>query len=139
MRRFFLLMTFVALPPLLFSTGAMAQAKPKTAAKPVAAAAKPAGKVLYAMLPAGAGRDVMIRICSQCHTPERAAMQRRDLDGWNDLIGEMQNNGAMASDEEFDQIAAYLAKSFPPGKPMSKVPLVETAPQPLPKKNPAAH
>jgi competence protein ComEA len=110
-RRFFLLMTLVALPPLLFSLDAMAEANltPKAAAKP-----------LFPLLPAGAGRDVMVRTCSQCHTPERAALERHDLDGWNDLIGVMQNNGAEASDEEFDQIAAYLAKAFPPGKPVPK-------------------
>ena len=110
-RLFFLLITCMALAPLLFCGGAMAEAAPK---------AKAAAKPVYTMLPAGAGRDVMIHICSQCHTPERAAQERHDLDGWNDLIGVMQNNGAEASDEEFDRIAAYLAKAFPPGKALPK-------------------
>ena len=112
MRRFFLPMTLVALAPLLFCGDAMGQPKPQSAAKP--------GAKAYALLPAGAGRNVMVRVCSQCHTPERAALERHDLDGWNDLIGVMQNNGAEASDDEFDQIAAYLAKAFPPGKPLPK-------------------
>jgi len=107
-RRFFLLTTLVALAPLLFCSDAMAQPKAKPPAK------------AYPLLPAGPGRDVMIRVCSQCHTPERAALERHNLDGWNDLIGVMQNNGAEASDDEFDQIAAYLAKAFPPGKPLPK-------------------
>jgi len=110
-RRFFLPMTLMALSALLFCGDAMAQ----PVSKP-----KPAAKAVFRLLPAGAGRDVMIRVCSQCHTPERAALERHDLDGWNDLIGVMQNNGAEASDEEFDQIAAYLAKSFPPGKALPK-------------------
>ena len=109
MRRFCLLMTLLALAPPLFSATAMAQPKPKPAAA--------AGKNLYPLLPAGGGRDVETRVCSQCHTPERPATERHDLAGWNDIINQMVNNGAVASDAEFDQIATYLAKSFPPGKP----------------------
>jgi len=107
-RRFFLLTTLAALPPLLFSAGAMAQAKPKAAA----------AKNAYPLLPPGPGRDVETRVCSQCHTPERPATERHDLAGWNGIIDQMVNNGATASDAEFDQIAAYLARSFPPGKPL---------------------
>jgi len=105
-RRFFLLVTLAALPPLLFSADATAQPKPKPAA----------GKALYSLLPLGQGRDVEIRVCSQCHTPERPATERHDLAGWNSVIDTMVNNGATASDAEFDQIAHYLAVSFPPGK-----------------------
>ena len=112
MRHAILLMTVLALAPPLFCGEAMAQA-----AKP---AAKPAAGKSFPLLPAGKGRDVMVRVCSQCHTPERAALERHNLDGWNDLIGVMQNNGADATDDELDQIAAYLAKSFPPGKPLPK-------------------
>jgi mono/diheme cytochrome c family protein len=112
-RRFFLLMTLAVFSPLLFPADAMAQDPPKQAAKdPTKVPAKNA----YRLLPAGTGRAVMIRVCSQCHTPERAATERHDLDGWNHIIDQMANNGAQASDDEFDQIALYLAKSFPPGK-----------------------
>ncbi len=106
MRRFFLMMTLIALTPALFSAEAMADTKPKAA---------PA-KNAYPLLPPGPGRDVEIRVCSQCHTPERAATQRHDLKGWNGIIDMMVQNGATASDADFDTIAAYLAKSFPPGK-----------------------
>ena len=70
----------------------------------------------FKLLPDGPGRDVMVRVCSQCHTPERPASQRHDLAGWNIILDQMATNGATASDAEFDQIAAYLARSFPPGK-----------------------
>jgi mono/diheme cytochrome c family protein len=102
-RRLFLLTTLVLVPALLGSAPAMA-----ATAKPKAAAAK------YPALPAGPGRDIEIRVCSQCHSPERPAAQRHDLAGWNVIINQMVSNGAQASDAEFDQIAAYLAKSFPP-------------------------
>jgi hypothetical protein len=73
-----------------------------------------AGADPYPLLPPGPGRDVETRVCSQCHSPEFPAKQAHDMAGWNELIGKMQINGAEASDGEFDQIAAYLAKAFPP-------------------------
>jgi mono/diheme cytochrome c family protein len=108
-RRLFLGLTLAAIP-LLFSADAMAQ--------PKAAPAKAApAKDKFPMLPAGEGRATVIKVCGQCHTPERPATQRHDMKGWNDIIDTMMQNGAVASDEEFDTVAAYLAKNFPPGKP----------------------
>jgi competence protein ComEA len=65
-------------------------------------------------LPAGEGRDVMIRVCSQCHEPEMAADQQFDAAGWKSLVDQMASKGATATDEEFDQIVRYLTKAFPP-------------------------
>ena len=62
----------------------------------------------YKELPAGAGRDVMVRVCSQCHSPEIAAHQNLDAQGWKDLVNQMANNGANATDAEFDTITKYL-------------------------------
>jgi len=67
----------------------------------------------YAKLPPGQGRDVMVRVCSQCHTPEIVAGQQLDDDGWKNLVDQMANNGANGTDAEFASIAAYLAKAFP--------------------------
>jgi competence protein ComEA len=64
-------------------------------------------------LPMGAGRDTMIRVCSKCHVPEVAAEQDLDGPGWKDLVNQMAANGANGSDADFDQIVAYLTKSFP--------------------------
>jgi mono/diheme cytochrome c family protein len=67
----------------------------------------------YKSLPAGQGRDVMVRVCAQCHSPEIAANQKLDAAGWKDLVNQMANNGAQATDAEFDTITKYLAASFP--------------------------
>jgi competence protein ComEA len=67
-------------------------------------------------LPAGQGRDVMIRVCSQCHEPEKVADQQFDRAGWKDVVDQMASKGAQASDAEFDQIVNYLANAFPPSK-----------------------
>ena len=67
----------------------------------------------FKSLPEGQGRDVMVRVCSQCHSPEIAAQQKLDNQGWKDLVNQMANNGANATDAEFDTIAKYLATAFP--------------------------
>lgn len=65
-------------------------------------------------LPAGEGRDVMIRVCSQCHEPENVVDQQLTEKEWRDLVEDMASRGASASDEEIDQIVKYLATAFPP-------------------------
>lgn len=70
----------------------------------------------YKDLPEGPGRDVAVRVCSQCHSPEIAAHQNLDAQGWKDLVNQMANNGANATDAEFDTITKYLTASFPPQK-----------------------
>ncbi|HEX4635826.1 MAG TPA: hypothetical protein VH189_06565 [Rhizomicrobium sp.] len=67
----------------------------------------------YKSLPDGQGRDVMVRVCSQCHSPEIAAQQKLDAQGWKDLVNQMANNGANATDAEFDTISKYLTTAFP--------------------------
>lgn len=67
-------------------------------------------------LPAGAGRDVMLRVCSACHDPELAADQRFDKAGWKDLVDQMASKGANATETELAQIVEYLAAAFPPDK-----------------------
>ena len=77
---------------------------------PIAQAAADA----HPILPAGAGRDLVIRVCAECHAVEIVAQQHLNADGWKKLVELMANNGAVASDDEFDQIARYLSKAFPP-------------------------
>ncbi len=67
-------------------------------------------------LPAGPGRDVMIRVCSQCHSPDVAADQQLDQAGWKELVDQMAGRGASATEAEFEEIVQYLAKAFPPAK-----------------------
>ena len=64
----------------------------------------------------GPGRDLMIRVCSQCHAPELAANQELDKAGWADLVDQMASNGATATDAEFEQIVSYLSTAFPVSK-----------------------
>ena len=70
----------------------------------------------HAALPAGPGRELMIRVCSPCHSPNQAADQQLDLEGWKKLVDQMASKGAEATDAEFDEIVHYLANAFPASK-----------------------
>ena len=67
-------------------------------------------------LPAGKGRDVMIKVCSSCHEPEKVVDQENDAAGWQTVVDQMAAQGATATDKEFDEIVQYLAKAFPAPK-----------------------
>jgi competence protein ComEA len=67
-------------------------------------------------LPAGPGRELMIRVCSTCHAPEVAADQQLDAAGWKSLVDQMASRGAEATEGEFETIVKYLAGAFPAPK-----------------------
>ena len=67
----------------------------------------------HAALPAGPGRELMIRVCSQCHSPDVAADQQLDPAGWKSMVDQMAAKGAVATDAELDEIVRYLANAFP--------------------------
>jgi mono/diheme cytochrome c family protein len=66
--------------------------------------------------PAGDGRELTIKVCSQCHEAEVLADQQLDAEGWKNMVGQMASMGASATDEQLEQITAYLTKAFPPAK-----------------------
>jgi quinoprotein glucose dehydrogenase len=68
-------------------------------------------------LPPGPGHDLTVRVCSACHSPDLAAGQHLSAQEWNSLVQNMSARGAVATDEEFDQITDYLTKSFPRSTP----------------------
>ncbi len=65
-------------------------------------------------LPDAPARDLVIRVCGQCHEPTRAASLRLTRDGWEGVIEKMKGLGAsaLASDSELAQITDYLAENF---------------------------
>lgn len=105
-----LVLVALAVTPAMAADGAATPA-PATPAPAAAATAAPADD--FASLPAGAGRDVTVRVCAQCHSPEVVAHQNLDAQGWKDLVNQMANNGATATDAEFDTISKYLTTAFP--------------------------
>jgi len=63
-------------------------------------------------MPEGAGRDITVRVCAQCHEPQRVAALRLTRDGWEGVISKMISLGAKASDAEFAQIVDYLSENY---------------------------
>ncbi len=78
-----------------------------------AAPQAPAQHAQYPELPAGAGKDTLIRVCSKCHSPDNVIANGQDRAGWENTITKMAGFGAEASDEEFTEILDYLVKNFP--------------------------
>lgn len=65
------------------------------------------------LLPPGSGRNLTIRVCSGCHAANVSAGQHLSQQEWTGLVQSMAVRGAVATDEELNQISTYLAKSFP--------------------------
>jgi competence protein ComEA len=63
-------------------------------------------------LPDGPARDLTIRVCAQCHEPNRAAALRLTREGWEGVVQKMTGLGARATDAELAQITDYLAENF---------------------------
>ena len=67
----------------------------------------------HTALPAGPGRELMIRVCSECHSPDLAADQQLDPAGRKSVVDLMAGQGALATEAEFEEIVQYLANVFP--------------------------
>jgi competence protein ComEA len=67
-----------------------------------------------ASLPDAPARDLVIRVCAQCHEPSRAASLRLTRDGWEAVVQKMKGLGAsaLATDAELAQITDYLSENF---------------------------
>src|SRR5579872_3103511 len=97
----------------LLVSGALICAAPERWAAQTVAPLSQSSPPAYKLLPPGEGRALTIRVCSRCHSPEINATKHLTPQGWYSLVQMMSARGAVASDSEFDEIATYLAKSFP--------------------------
>jgi cytochrome c5 len=69
-------------------------------------------------LPAGPGRDVVIKRCLSCHEADLMAQQRLSRTGWGRSIDKMVRWGAVVESDERDPMLDYLAARFAP-RPIS--------------------
>jgi competence ComEA-like helix-hairpin-helix protein len=63
-------------------------------------------------LPAGKGRDLVIKACSGCHGLKTAVEDRRTRTSWQDVVDEMKGLDAPVVDEEADALVDYLWQYF---------------------------
>ena len=60
------------------------------------------------------GKDLTIKVCSNCHEAERAASLHQDKDGWTATVTAMVERGLeFKSDADYNTVVDYLAKAFP--------------------------
>lgn len=72
-------------------------------------------------LPDGPGKQLTVTICGKCHSPDRAAALHQTRRGWDMEIAKMVGMGATGTDDQLNEVADYLAKSFPepPPRPLN--------------------
>ena len=75
-------------------------------------------------LPAGAGKEVVARVCSECHGTDNIRKKRLSEDDWGTTVSQMVDEGAQVSGDDVMVIVEYLTQNFGPD---SKV-WVNTAP-----------
>ncbi len=63
-------------------------------------------------LPDAPGKDVVVRVCSNCHEPVRAASVRLTREGWADTVDDMIRRGAKGSPDDFRTVLEYLVTNF---------------------------
>ena len=68
-------------------------------------------------LPAGPGKDVVVRVCTACHDATQFAYARHTPEEWDGEITKMQSAGAEMTAEDQVAISAYLTKNFPKPAP----------------------
>jgi len=66
--------------------------------------------------PEATGKAALLKVCGNCHSPQTVIQTLRTRQEWSDVIDQMARFGAEASDQEFDQILAYLVRHFSPIK-----------------------
>lgn len=57
-------------------------------------------------------RNLVVRACAACHAPEMVVAKPHTAEEWDDIIAKMVDRGAVATDEEQQQILDYLVKFF---------------------------
>lgn len=68
-------------------------------------------------LPDGEGKDVVERVCSQCHTLDRITTKALSKSNWIKTVQEMLGYGAKATDQDLDTVVEYLAAKYPEKAP----------------------
>lgn len=71
--------------------------------------------------PEGPAKEYVTKICLQCHEPSQLLNQRRSESDWRATVARMAQKGIAAPTEQFDAIAAYMAKNFPKAEDTTKI------------------
>ena len=75
-------------------------------------------------LPSGPGKDLVAKVCIDCHTSGTFRKKRLSEEEWADKVGDMVDRGAKADDKQQAEIVAYLVQNFGKGAKVN----INTAP-----------
>jgi competence ComEA-like helix-hairpin-helix protein len=64
------------------------------------------------LLPDGAGKDTVVKVCLSCHGTGNIRKLRLSSDDWSDKVAEMVERGAKVTESESDAVVGYLAANF---------------------------
>jgi competence ComEA-like helix-hairpin-helix protein len=68
-------------------------------------------------LPAGKGKEVVERMCTNCHGLDQVTATRYAKKYWGTLVDDMVSKGAEGSEEDVNLVISYLSRNF--GKPVN--------------------
>lgn len=68
-------------------------------------------------LPAGQGKDVFQRMCSNCHGLDQVTGLKNSKKQWSNVVDDMVSRGAEGSDDDVSAVVSYLSRNF--GKPVN--------------------
>jgi len=71
--------------------------------------------------PEGQAKEYVSQICLQCHQPAMLLGQKRTETDWKRTVARMATKGVPGTPEQFDAIAAYMAKNFGKTEDSSKL------------------
>jgi len=82
-------------------------------------------------LPDGEGKGLLLGTCTQCHSLNHVALQRKDAKGWEHTMEDMIMRGAQVQVHEIAPMVAYLTRHFgPDSPPLESGSLMPTATEP---------
>ena len=67
-------------------------------------------------LPDGNGKEIFVRMCSNCHAAKRVTKTRFPKKFWESTVDDMVSRGAEGTEEEAMIVISYLSRNF--GKPL---------------------
>jgi competence ComEA-like helix-hairpin-helix protein len=62
--------------------------------------------------PEAPAKEYVTRICLQCHEPAQLLSQKKSESDWKSTVARMAQKGVPAPSEQYDAVAAYMAKYF---------------------------
>jgi competence protein ComEA len=68
-------------------------------------------------LPDGKGKDVLLRMCTNCHGIDQVTSLRYSKKFWGSVVDDMMSRGAEGSNDDVNVVIAYLSRNF--GKPVN--------------------